>query len=119
MGQVLERRLGAGRFLLLLAAGVAGGALVHVIIGGSPRAPLIGASAGVGGLYGAGFVLHRRGVNLGPNAQLLVALAGLFIIINLLGVVLPILSNIAYAAHLGGFIAGALAAARLRVPGRF
>ena len=119
MGQVLERRLGPGRFLLLFAAGAAGGALVHVIIGGSPRAPLIGASAGVGGLYGAGFVLHRRGVNFGPNAQLLVALAGLFIVINLLGLVLPILSNIAYAAHLGGFIAGALAAAQLRVSRRF
>jgi membrane associated rhomboid family serine protease len=113
MGQVLERRLGAGRFLLLFAAGAAGGALVHVLIGGSPQAPLVGASAAVGGLYGAGFVLHRRGINLGPNAQLLVALAGLFIIINLLGVVLPILSNIAYAAHLGGFIAGALLATRL------
>jgi membrane associated rhomboid family serine protease len=119
MGQVLERRLGPGRFLLLFAAGAAGGALVHLIIGGSPQVPLIGASAAVGGLYGAGFVLHRRGVNLGPNAQLLVALAGLFIIINLLGLVLPILSNVAYAAHLGGFIAGALTAARLRVPARF
>jgi membrane associated rhomboid family serine protease len=63
-------------------------------------------------------VLHRRGVNLGPNAQLLVALAGLFIIMNLLGVVLPILSNIAYAAHLGGFIAGALLATRLSPPRR-
>jgi membrane associated rhomboid family serine protease len=113
MGQVLERRLGPGRFLLLFAGGAAGGALVHVLIGGSPQAPLVGASAAVGGLYGAGFVLHRRGINLGPNAQLLVALAGLFIIINLLGVVLPILSNIAYAAHLGGFIAGALLATRL------
>jgi membrane associated rhomboid family serine protease len=119
MGQVLERRLGPGRFLLLFAVGSVGGALVHALIGGSPEAPLIGASAGVGGLYGAGFVLQRRGVNLGPNGQLLVALAGLFIIINLLGAILPILSNIAYAAHLGGFIAGVLAAARLRVPGRF
>ena len=117
MGQVLERRLGPGRFLVLFAAGAAGGALVHVLIGGSPRVPLVGASAGVGGLYGAGFVLHRRGVNLGPNAQLLVALAGLFIIINLLGVVLPILSNIAYAAHLGGFITGALLATKLSPPG--
>lgn len=117
MGQVLERRLGPGRFLLLFAAGAAGGALVHVMIGGSPQSPLIGASAAVGGLYGAGFVLHRRGVNLGPNAQLLVALAGLFIIMNLLGIVLPILSNIAYGAHLGGFIAGALLATRLSLPG--
>ena len=64
-------------------------------------------------------MLQRRGVNLGPNARVLVALAGLFIIINLLGVVLPVLGNIAYAAHLGGFIAGALVAARLRIPARF
>lgn len=118
MGQVLERRLGAGLFLLLFAAGAAGGALVHVMIGGAPQSPLIGASAAVGGLYGAGLVLHHRGVYLGPNTRLLVALAGLFIIMNLLGVVLPILSNIAYGAHLGGFIAGALVAARLTPPGR-
>jgi membrane associated rhomboid family serine protease len=118
MGQVLERRLGPGRFLLLFAAGAAGGAFVHALIGGAPEAPLIGASAGVGGLYGAGFVLQRRGVSLGPNGQLLVALAGLFIIMNLLGVILPILGNIAYAAHLGGFVAGALLAARLSLPRR-
>jgi membrane associated rhomboid family serine protease len=63
-------------------------------------------------------VLQRRGINLGPNAQLLVALAGLFIVINLLGAILPVLGNIAYAAHLGGFIAGALLAAQLRIPAR-
>jgi membrane associated rhomboid family serine protease len=113
MGQVLERRLGPARFLLLFAAGAAGGALAHLLIGGSPRAPLIGASAGVGGLYGAGLVLQRRGVWLGPNAQVLVALAGLFVIVNLIGLVLPIFGYIAYAAHLGGFIAGALVATRL------
>src|SRR5690606_29436030 len=113
MGQVLERRLGAGPFLLLFAAGAAGGALAHVMIGGSPQSPLIGASAAVGGLYGAGLVLHHRGVYLGPNARLLVALAGLFVIMNLLGVVLPLLGNIAYGAHLGGFIAGVLLATRL------
>ena len=118
MGQVLERRLGAGRFLLVFAAGAAGGALAHVMIGGSPRIPLVGASAGVGGLYGAGLVLQRRGVWLGPNARVLVALAGLFVIINLIGVVLPLLGNIAYAAHLGGFIAGGLVAARLSPPAR-
>jgi membrane associated rhomboid family serine protease len=113
MGQVLERRLGPARFLLLFAAGAVGGALAHALIGGSPRIPLIGASAGVGGLYGAGLVLQQRGVWLGPNARVLVALAGLFVILNLLGLVLPLLTNIAYAAHLGGFIAGALLATRL------
>jgi membrane associated rhomboid family serine protease len=118
MGQVLERRLGPGRFLLLFAAGAVGGALAHVLIGGSPQAPMIGASAGVGGLYGAGLVLQQRGVWLGPNARVLVALAGLFVIINLLGLVLPILSGVAYAAHLGGFIAGALLATRFAPRGR-
>ena len=113
MGQVLERRLGPTRFLLLFAAGAAGGALAHVLIGGFPQTPLIGASAGVGGLYGAGLVLQRRGIWLGPNTQVLVALAGLFVIINLIGLVLPLLGYIAYAAHLGGFIAGALLATRL------
>jgi membrane associated rhomboid family serine protease len=42
-----------------------------------------------------------------------VALAGLFVIMNLLGLMLPIVSNIAFAAHLGGFVAGALLATRL------
>jgi membrane associated rhomboid family serine protease len=74
---------------------------------------MIGASAGVGGLYGAGLVLQQRGVWLGPNGRVLVALAGLFVIINLLGLVLPILSGVAYGAHLGGFIAGAVLATRL------
>ncbi|MGH6895537.1 MAG: rhomboid family intramembrane serine protease [Geminicoccaceae bacterium] len=113
MGQVLERRLGPARFLLLFAAGAAGGALAQVLIGGSPGIPLVGASAGIGGLYGAGLVLQRRGVWLGPNTQVLVALAGLFVIINLLGLVMPLFGYIAYAAHLGGFIAGALVATRL------
>jgi membrane associated rhomboid family serine protease len=118
MGQVLERGLGRPQFLLLFVAGAVGGALVHVLIGGAPRAPLIGASAGVGALYGTGLVLHRRGVDLGPNTQLLVALAGLFIIMNLMGLVLPVLGNVAYAAHLGGFLAGALVATRVAAPAR-
>lgn len=118
MGQVLERRLGRLRFLLLFAAGAAGGALAHALITDTPGVPLVGASAGVGGLYGAALVLHRRGVGLGPHTQALVALAGLFVIINLLGLILPLLANIAYAAHLGGFLTGALVATRLGVPTR-
>jgi len=119
MGQVLEPRLGRGRFLLLFAAGAVGGALVHVLIGGAPRVPLIGASAAIGALYGAGLMLHRRGASLGPNTQILVALAALFVIINLLGLVLPIFGHIAHAAHLGGFVAGALLATGLSPPPRF
>lgn len=113
MGQVLERRLGRARFFLVFIVGVVGGALVHALIGGAADVPLVGASAGVGALYGAGIVFHGRGVSLGPNSRLLVALTAFFIITNILGLVLPVMGNVAYAAHLGGFIAGILVTAKL------
>lgn len=116
MGQVLERRLGQAKFLLVFAAGVLGGALVHAVIGGAAEIPLVGASAGVGALYGAGITLHGRGVSLGPNSRLLMALTAFFLITNILGLILPLMGNIAYAAHLGGFIAGILVTARLHQP---
>lgn len=117
MGQVLERKLGQLSFFSVFAAGAIGGAIVHALVGGTPEVPLVGASAGVGALYGAGLVLHRKGVSLGPNTQLLMALTAFFVITNLLGLILPILSNIAYIAHLGGFVTGILATAWLARPG--
>lgn len=120
MGQVLERRLGRPKFFLVFATGVIAGAIAHALIGGNANVPLVGASAGVGALYGAGLVFHGRGVSLGPNSRILVALAAFFVVTNLLGLVLPVLSHIAYAAHLGGFIAGILITAKLEPqrPGR-
>ncbi|MGI9416346.1 MAG: rhomboid family intramembrane serine protease [Geminicoccaceae bacterium] len=117
MGQVLERKLGMLSFFSVFAAGAIGGAFVHALIGGSPSVPLVGASAGVGALYGAGLVLHGRGVSLGPNTQTLLALAAFFVVTNLLGLILPALSNIAYVAHLGGFVTGILVTAWLARPG--
>lgn len=116
MGQVLERKLGQVSFFSVFAAGAVGGAFLHALVGGTPEVPLVGASAGVGALYGAGLVLHGRGVSLGPNTQILLALTGFFVVINLLGLILPILSQVAYVAHLGGFITGILATAWLARP---
>ncbi|MEM8952289.1 MAG: rhomboid family intramembrane serine protease [Pseudomonadota bacterium] len=117
MGQVLERKLGMFSFFSVFAAGAIGGAFLHALIGGSPEVPLVGASAGVGALYGAGLVLHGRGISLGPNTQLLLALTGFFVVTNLLGMVLPAFGNIAYVAHLGGFVTGILVTAWLVRPG--
>ena len=117
MGQVLERKLGRLSFFSVFAAGAIGGAFVHALVGGSPEVPLVGASAGVGALYGAGLVLHHRGVSLGPNTQTLLALTAFFIVTNLLGMVLPAFSRIAYVAHLGGFVTGVLVTAWLARPG--
>ncbi|MGI9505576.1 MAG: rhomboid family intramembrane serine protease [Geminicoccaceae bacterium] len=117
MGQVLERKLGQLSFFSVFAAGAIGGAMVHALVGGAPEVPLVGASAGVGALYGAGLVLNRKGVSLGPNTQLLIALTAFFVITNLLGLILPFFSQIAYVAHLGGFVTGILATAWLARPG--
>lgn len=117
MGQVLERKLGMLSFFSVFAAGAIGGAFLHALIGGSPDVPLVGASAGVGALYGAGLVLHGRRISLGPNTQLLLALTGFFVVTNLLGMVLPAFSRIAYVAHLGGFVTGILVTAWLVKPG--
>ena len=117
MGQVLERKLGKLSFFSVFAAGAIGGALVHALIGGSPEVPLVGASAGVGALYGAGLVLHGRGVSLGPNTQTPAGAHRLF-----RGHQPPrhdpagALSNIAYVAHLGGFVTGILVTAWLARP---
>ncbi len=116
MGQVLEPRLGRLSFFSVFAIGAIGGAAVHALIGGSPEIPLVGASAGVGALYGAGLVLHGRGFSLGPNTQILLALAAFFVVTNLLGLILPALSRIAYVAHLGGFVTGIFATAWLIRP---
>jgi len=119
MGQVLERRLGRLNFFSIFAAGAIGGAILHALVAGLPEIPLVGASAGVGALYGAGLVLHKRGISLGPNTQILMALTAFFVITNLLGLVLPILSQVAYIAHLGGFVTGILVTAWLARPGTF
>ncbi len=117
MGQVLERKLGMLSFFSVFAAGAIGGAFLHALVGGTPDVPLVGASAGVGALYGAGLVLHGRGVSLGPNTQILLALTAFFVITNLLGMVLPAFGRIAYIAHLGGFVTGILVTAWLSKPG--
>ena len=116
MGQVLERKLGRLNFFSVFAAGAIGGAIIHALIGGTPEVPLVGASAGVGALYGAGMVLHGRGISLGPNTQILQALTAFFVITNLLGLVLPMFGNIAYVAHLGGFVTGIIVTAWLSRP---
>ena len=99
MGQVLERKLGQFSFFSVFAAGAIGGAFVHALVGGSPEIPLVGASAGVGALYGAGLVLHGRGVSLGPNTQILLALTGFFVVVNLLGLILPMFSEPTRLGH--------------------
>jgi membrane associated rhomboid family serine protease len=98
-GRLLEPMLGRGRFLTLyLISGLAGS--VGVVVFAAPNTPVLGASGAIFGLMGAFVVIQRR---LGGNmTQLYVLLA-----INLAIGFIPG-ANIAWQAHLGGLIGGAI-----------
>jgi membrane associated rhomboid family serine protease len=98
-GQLLEGLLGRWRFLALyLIAGLGGSA--GVVWLADPTTAVVGASGAIFGLMGAFLVIQRR--LGGQTTQLFVLLA-----INLVIGFVPGW-NIAWQAHLGGLVAGAL-----------
>lgn len=98
-GQLLEQLLGRGRYLALyLLSGVAGS--LGVLFLSSPTTPVVGASGAIFGLMGAFLVIQRR---LGGNATQLLVLVGINLVIGFI----PGL-NIAWQAHVGGIIGGAI-----------
>jgi membrane associated rhomboid family serine protease len=100
LGPYVEAALGRLRYLVLyLLSGIAGSALVMLT---NPVEVVAGASGAIFGLLGAVVVIHRhRGFNLGPIMAVLV--------VNLVATFS--LGFIAWQAHIGGLVAGALLAA--------
>ena len=98
-GTLLEPLLGRARFLaLFLLSGLAGS--VGVLILAPPTTPVLGASGAIFGLLGAFLVIQRR---LGGNATQLLILVGINLVIGFIPGF-----NVAWQAHVGGLIAGAL-----------
>ena len=99
-GTILEHVIGRWRFLLLyLVSGIAGsaGALVW-----SPNAVTVGASGAIFGVFGALFVLERRG-RIHSGGQI-----GALIVVNLL-FTFALSSFISVGGHVGGLIGGFIA----------
>lgn len=108
--QYLEPLLGRVRYALLYLLSAVGGSVVYLLLSSPPSGPrdlgtwftlAVGASGAVFGLFGALLVLNRK---LGRSS------AGMYatVVINaVLGFVIP---NIAWQAHLGGFLTGAAVA---------
>jgi membrane associated rhomboid family serine protease len=96
-GAMLERQLGRVRFLALyFVSGIGGSVAVSLI---APGVAAIGASGAIFGLLGAFFVIERKLGGRGVQILVLVAL-------NLaIGFFVP---GIAWQAHVGGVIVGAL-----------
>lgn len=98
-GRILEQVLGRWRFLALYLISGLGGSVAVLLL--APAISVVGASGAIFGLLGAFFVIQRR---MGGNSLQLVIVIGLNLVI---GFVVP---GIAWQAHIGGLIVGALVA---------
>jgi membrane associated rhomboid family serine protease len=96
-GRMLEGMMGRWRFLALYALSALGGSVAVLLL--APMTPVVGASGAIFGLFGAFFVINR---GLGGNSIQLVVVLGLNLLI---GFIVP---GIAWQAHIGGVIVGAL-----------
>jgi len=99
-GPVLERALGRARFVVLYLLAGFGGSVAVLLL--APMTNVLGASGAIFGLMGAFFIIQRSFG--GTNRSLLIIIG--------LNLVFPFLvgGNISWQAHVGGLIAGGLAA---------
>jgi membrane associated rhomboid family serine protease len=98
-GSELERQLGRARYLLVYLVSALGGAAAIQLLG-DPRIPVAGASAAIYGLLGA------LGVLMLASRQ---DIRGLLTLLAI-NVFISFLPGVSLLGHLGGLVAGALAA---------
>jgi membrane associated rhomboid family serine protease len=97
-GTVVEREIGALRFLVLfLAAGILGG-LMHIAVAPGATEPLVGASGAVFGVVAVAAVLRPRLLGFA------VALGAVEVFHAFTGGV----GTVSFGCHIGGLVAGAL-----------
>lgn len=137
-GSPLANRLGAPRFLFFWAAASVAAAALHYALHATSQAPLIGASGAISGMMGAaarfGFRFERQAGQPGfagailPIAEALrsravVSFLAVWMAINLVTGLFHLVpgegSEIAWEAHIGGFVVGFFFIGRFdRKPGR-
>jgi membrane associated rhomboid family serine protease len=100
LGRHLEPLLGRVRFLALYLLSGFGGS-VGVLLLSAPNVPVVGASGAIFGLFGALFIVQRQ---RGGEVRSLLVLIGINAVLGF------VVSGIAWQAHLGGLVVGALAA---------
>jgi membrane associated rhomboid family serine protease len=117
-GAPIERLLGARRFVLFyLSAGLVAG-LVHVVLFPDSIDPVIGASGAISGVFGGVLMLMRYVGSLTSLLPVAAIWIGLNVFFGLLGGTPGAAGEqVAWTAHIGGFVYG-LAAIRLFMPRR-
>jgi len=120
-GDNVERRLGSFAFVLWYLATGAAATLTHALVFSSSQMPLVGASGAISGMLGFYFVWFPRNVVrmlafLPPFLMQVFELParwvlGMYLVVdNLLPFFFSGEGGVAHGAHIGGFVAGALAA---------
>ena len=122
-GDNVEDALGHIKFLIFYCLCGVAGALLHTAIAPQSGTPLIGASAGVSGVIAAYLMLHPK-VNVWVLVMRIIPLRisaaivlGFWILTQIVAVLMPQVGPVAWWAHIGGLIAGALLVIVLRRPG--
>ncbi len=101
LGRMLEPAIGRARFLALYFTALLAGSLGALIV--TPNSPSLGASGAIFGLLGVAYIeMRARGIDPWRSGILPTILINLVISFSI--------PNISYGAHIGGLIAGGLAA---------
>ncbi len=119
-GDNVEAATGRWRFLLLFLGAAIAGAAVYTLTYPSSTRPLIGASGGVAGVIGAYLVLHPKvrlwGVALGfvPMRIRAAWIIGAWLVFQLWSAFGDARGDVAWVAHIAGFVAGGLLVVAVR-----
>lgn len=124
-GTPVARALGpgpvaAGMWMLLFVVSVLGGSALYLVLTDANGPPMIGASGGVSGFAAAAFLLDGEGRKQALWSRPFVGMTVAFALANLLlAATGPFLVGafLAWEAHAGGYVAGALLMALLPVRG--
>ena len=111
MGSGLEKALGVKKYLTVYAVTTVFAVLTHLALYPHSDMPIVGASGGISGIFGAMIVLMNKmqgdavgGERKSTLMPVIVAYLGITIIMGLMGA--PDGSSVAWIAHIGGFLAG-------------
>ena len=104
-GSPVERLLGGWRYLLLFVVTGLIGAALHVAIYASDLSPMLGASGAISGMFGALLVILRASGRMTAMVPFTILWLGLQVGLGLFTMT-PGGDAIAWAGHVGGFLAG-------------
>lgn len=110
LGMMFEKILGSRGFLIFFFAASLGGALLTAILSPQSIAPVVGASGGLSGLFGAMIVVFYDTGRFGPIQKL--KQLGVWGPVGLWAGIMLFMGlgfgGVAWQAHLGGYITGVL-----------